>query len=89
LGENVVVVADEVAGEDHNVRLQGCDCAEGRNQVLIVHASTYVDVADLNQRATCQSRRQPWNAQGATDQFEPMRLDLPRVQAGGHGPTER
>jgi hypothetical protein len=76
------VIADEIPGQDHDVRLKRRNPIERRDDVVIVHAVADVDVADLDERAVRQPRRQMTNRQVPADQLEPVRLDLSRVQTG-------
>jgi len=89
LFENPVVVTDEVAGKDDDVRLQIHDLAKRCQHVVVAHASSDVHVADLNQGAAHEGGRQVPDRELTADKLQPVRLDAPRVQANACGGANR
>jgi hypothetical protein len=75
------LVRDEVAGEGHDVGLEPGYLAEGVDEVVLVDPGSHVEVAELDEGGPCESRGQPGDGQGTMDEFDPVGLDPPSVEA--------
>ena len=71
----------EIAGDHRQSRLERRDALHGCDHVVGVDDSAHMQIADLNQPATRKRAGQLVNREVSLDDFDPVRLNAPRVEA--------
>ena len=75
------LVGHEVAGDYQDVGMQLSDLSQRVDQVVLVDLGTHMQVADLDQGRSLEVRRQSGDGQGTMDEFDPVGLDSPCIEA--------
>ena len=81
MGEDVVVVVREIAGDDEDVGLELGDAPEDVEEVVVRHARPGMQVGELDEAGAEKRVGQSGHGQFEHDLLGPVRFDLPGVQA--------
>jgi hypothetical protein len=87
--EAVATDGDEVAGVDDDVGSQRHHASKDVVHIGVGHTRPDVDVRELHERAADERRRQAAEGQVQPHDLEPVRLDLPAVDAEPRGGGRR
>jgi hypothetical protein len=74
------VAGHEIAGDDRQIRTEGRDAFQARDEVITVDRSSDVQITDLYKPPIVKARGQAGDRQIPLDDLDPVRFDPPRVE---------